>query len=144
MLVAKQDEDILLGVPGMRNSSQSKVERFYSWRRRAGVVAKRGEESIHVGMEKQPQWETGPVSNIKDNGSQAYQCLRTELLLRKLENTRMLSILLNWKRDVGVNSWFLFYIDIEYRNMYLCPKLFSKKGPRSSDTSVAMSMMLHC
>ena len=52
MLVAKQNEDILLGVPGMRNSSLSKVERFYSWRRRAGVGAKRGEESIHVGVEK--------------------------------------------------------------------------------------------
>lgn len=56
----------------------------------------------------------------------------------------MLSILLNWKRDVGVNSWFVLYIDIGYRNTYLCPKLFSEKGPRSSDTSVAMSMMFHC
>lgn len=49
-LVAKQDEDILLEVPGTRNSSLSKVERFYSWRRPAGVVAKKGKESIRLGM----------------------------------------------------------------------------------------------
>lgn len=64
MLVAKQDEHILLGVPSTRNSSLSKVERFYSWRRRAGIVAKRGEESICVGMEKQPQWETGNIGRL--------------------------------------------------------------------------------
>ena len=50
MLVAKQDEDIFLEVQGERNSSLSKVERFYSWRRHAGVVAKKGKESIRLGM----------------------------------------------------------------------------------------------
>lgn len=50
VLVAEQGEDILLEVQGERNSSLSKVERFYSWRRRAGVVAKKGKESIRLAM----------------------------------------------------------------------------------------------
>lgn len=49
MLVAKQDEHILLGVPSTRNSSLSKVGEVLLMEEAKGIVAKRGEEKTCVG-----------------------------------------------------------------------------------------------
>lgn len=56
---AKQDEeDIFVGlVPGVRNSGLNKVRKLMYMRGCGGNGMVRGEESIHVGKEKQAQWE---------------------------------------------------------------------------------------